>query len=121
MPKAYSVDLRERVLMDVDSGLLPIEVAARFRVARSWVHKIIRQRRETGCIKPRRGKTGPKPKLAGRTEELKDLVSQYPDATLKELREKLNLDVSLTLIWYTLRNLGLTLKKSTSCRRAKSA
>ena len=51
---AYSLDLRTRVLADWDAGMKAEEVAARYRVSRAWVHRLVQRRRETGEIGPRR-------------------------------------------------------------------
>ena len=110
--RAYSTDLRERVLMDFDTGMGNDAVARKYRVSSRWVYKLRRQRSETGQIAPRRGKTGPQPKLAGHEEQLVELVAAQPDATLSELRERLGVPVSLTTVWATLKKLGVTLKKS---------
>ena len=45
---AYSMDLRSRVLEDRDAGLSSKEVAAKFRVSRSWVDRLTQRRRESG-------------------------------------------------------------------------
>jgi transposase len=110
--RAYSIDLRERVLLDWDAGMGTHAVARKYRVSPEWVRKLRRQRETTGDIRPRRGKTGPKPKLAEHAEQLAELVHQSPDATLAELREKLGLEVSLVTLWRVLKKLGLVLKKS---------
>ena len=110
--RAYSIDLRERVLMDFDAGMGNDAVARKYRVSSRWVYKLRRQRNDTGQIAPRRGKTGPQPKLAGHAEQLVELVAAQPDATLSELRERLGVPVSLTTLWATLKKLGVTLKKS---------
>lgn len=109
---AYSLDLRERVLADFDAGMGNDAVARKYRVSSRWVYKLRRQRSETGQIAPRRGKTGPKPKLAAHLDQLVQLVKEQPDATLHELRQKLGVPVSLATLWATLKKLGLTLKKS---------
>ena len=109
---AYSIDLRERVLADFDAGMGNDAVARKYRVSSRWVYKLRRQRTETGEIAPRRGKTGPKPKLAAHVEQLAQLVEEQPDATLNELRQRLGVPVSLTTLWTTLKKLGVTLKKS---------
>lgn len=109
---SYSIDLRERVLADFDAGLGNDAVARKYRVSSRWVYKLRRQRSETGQIAPRRGKTGPRPKLAAHVEQLMQLVEEQPDATLSELRQKLGVSVSLTTLWATLKKAGLTLKKS---------
>ena len=109
--RPYSVDLRERVLADFDSGMGNEAVARKYYVSSRWVYKLRMQREKTGDIAPRRGKTGPKPKLAEHTERLKQLVEEQPDATLVELRDRLEVRVGLTTLWTTLKALGLTRKK----------
>lgn len=119
MGKAYSTDLRLRVLADYDDGLRPVHLAQRYRVSERWIYQLLRRRKETGCIEPLRGQTGPKPKLVGHEKRLLKIVKEVPDATLEEIKEKLGLCVSITTLWRGLRDLGLTLKKSTqSCRTA---
>lgn len=110
--RAYSMDLRERVLADCDAGVRTISVARKFSVSASWIRRLKQRRRESGEIAPRRGKTGPKPKLAEYEEKLEELVREKPDATLSELRDKVGVKVSLNTVWRTLKALGLTLKKS---------
>ena len=34
--RAYSMDLRERALLDSDAGMKAADVAAKYRVGRSW-------------------------------------------------------------------------------------
>ena len=118
---AYSIDLRERVLADFDAGMGNDAVARKYRVSSRWVYKLRRQRSETGQIAPRRGKTGPKPKLAAHVEQLVQLIEAQPDATLSELRERLGVPVSLTTLWTTLKKLGVTLKKKSCGRLSKIA
>ena len=50
---AYSLDLRTRVLADWDAGMNAEAVAAKYRVSRAWVHRLVQRRRETGEIGPR--------------------------------------------------------------------
>ena len=52
--KAYSTDLRERVVAACDTRAGTREqIAARFAVSASWVRKLLRQRRDTGSIDPK--------------------------------------------------------------------
>ena len=46
--RAYSMDLRERVLLDSDAGMKAGEVAAKYRVSGSWVRLLKQRWRETG-------------------------------------------------------------------------
>lgn len=121
MAKAFSVDLRERVLADYDEGVGPAELARQYRVCERWVYKLVKQRQDLGSITPLYGKPGPKPKLASHLDELRTLVDQHPDATLEELRQQLPVAVCLTTVWKALEDLKLTLKKSPEGVRARSA
>ena len=38
--KAYSMDLRERVLKDSDAGIRTREVAVKYAVSESWVRRL---------------------------------------------------------------------------------
>jgi transposase len=121
MGKPYSVDLRARVLADYDEGVRPVELARRYRVARSWVYKLLTQRRELGHIEPLQGEMGRKPKLKHHGERLRQIVADCPDATLDELRQQLPVSVGISTLWRALRALKLTLIKSHSRRRTTAA
>ena len=51
--RAYSMDLRERALLDSDAGMKAADVAAKYRVSGSWVLLLKQRRRETGEVAPR--------------------------------------------------------------------
>jgi len=53
MAAAYSMDLRKRVFEDCDAGVASKDVAAKFRVSRSWIDRVKQRRRETGEVTPR--------------------------------------------------------------------
>jgi transposase len=112
MGKAYSLDLRERIITDYDEGLRPSQIWRKYRVSESWIYKLLRQRRETGCIKARDGHGGRKSKIAGHSQALKAIVEKHPDATLAEIRDYLGIEVSIPTVWKALRQLQLTFKKS---------
>ena len=79
---AYSLDLRTRVLADWDAGMKAEEVAAKYRVSRAWVHRLVQRRRETGEIGPRRQTKFRARTLAVEQEDrLKMLVIAQPDRT----------------------------------------
>jgi transposase len=83
----YSMDLRTRVLADWDAGLAAKEVAAKLRVSRSWVNRLVQRRRETGEVGPRPQHVFKKQAFAGQEDRLRTLVDTQPDQTLAELRE----------------------------------
>ena len=113
--EAYSLDLRKRVLASCDSGHGTKEVAELFGVSPSWVRRLKQRRRELGIIEPLPPRYGRPPKFTeANLRRLGKLVEQYPDATLKELRQRLDLDVTEVSICRRLNRLKLTLKKK-SC------
>ena len=52
--QAYSMDLRERALLDSDAGMKAADVAVKYRVSGSWVRLLKQRRRETGEVAPPR-------------------------------------------------------------------
>lgn len=108
---AYSMDLRQRVLADCATGLPTAEVAKKYSVSRPWVRRLKQRHRETGELAPRTQRHG---RPCGRTayaEALRQAVQAQPDATLAELRTRLQLQVSLATLWRAVADLGLTVKK----------
>jgi transposase len=105
-----------RVLADFQEGISPVELARRYRVARSWIYKLAAQQRQLGHIRPLSGNAGRPAKLAAHADQLNKIVAQYPDATLDELRRKLDIPVGISTLCRALQALKLTLKKSPSRR-----
>lgn len=108
---AYSIDLRERVLADLDDGMTKAALSRKYRVSTRWIYKLQKQRETTGDIAPRPGRGSPKRKLAEHADRLLQLVQEQPDASLRELRDRLGVPVSIGTIWNTLKTLGVTFKK----------
>ena len=119
--KAYSMDLRKRVLAACDAGHKTKEVATLFGVSPSWLRRLKQRRRESGRIEAYPRNSGRKPALdEAAREQLKELVRQQPDATLEELRELLGIHLSISSLWETLRKMRLAFKKSPSMRRSRT-
>ena len=118
---AYSMDLRTRVLADWDAGMKAEDVAAKYRVSRAWVHRLVQRRRETGEIAPRRQTKFRARTLAEQDDRLAALVTAQPDRTLAELREALPTTASLATIWRALGRLNLTVKKNRTRRRTAAS
>ena len=118
-------DLRQRLVGAVEDGSSARQAAARFAVSASAAIKLVRRVRETGSTAP--GKFGGHRKalLAGHEALLRELTATRKGITLAEIRDALIergiQPGSLTTIWWTLRRLGLTHKKSTARGRAGAA
>lgn len=109
--KAYSIDLRERILKDVDAGMTTRLVALKYDVSESWVRRLKQRRRELGEISPRSSRNRVQPKWLPLAEEIEKLVAEKSDITLRELRESLGVDISIQTLSRALRTLQLTFKK----------
>jgi transposase len=118
--KAYSMDLRERILQDCDAGMEVRQVAVKYRVSESWVRRLRQRRRESGEVAPRRSGSRREPKWLPHAERLQQLVQATPDATLEELRQALGIDCSIHTIARALRALQLTFKKKSYTPRNRS-
>jgi transposase len=119
--RAYSMDLRERVLRDSDVGLTSVAVAEKYDVSRAWVDRLKQRRRETGEVAPRAQRYGPHLKLGPHLHRLVELIREQPDRTLTELQEALGLSASLATIWRAVKRLGFTVKKNGARVRTRPA
>lgn len=111
--RAYSMDLRVRVLADCDAGMTTSAVADKYSVSSAWVRRL-KQRRANGVgIEPLAGRPGPKPSLAQGTDadRLRQLATAQPDLSAQEYRDRLGVGCHPTTVWRALRRLGLTFKK----------
>ena len=128
MAAALAGDLRTRVMGDVDAGMSAEKAAVKYSVSARTIYHWQALRRETKALEPRKGKTGPKLKLAEHRERILAAVREDSAITLNDLREKLPLPAGVTALWQALRTWGLVLKKSPAgrgtttagCRRAAS-
>ena len=118
--KAYSIDLRERVLRACDAGMGTGAAAERYAVSPSWVRKLKQQRRETGSIQPRVATPGPPPTLGPHADRLRDLVRSAPGLSAEEYRDRLGVAAAPVTVWRALRRLGRTHKKSASGRPSRT-
>lgn len=118
--RAYSIELRRRVLADCDAGMNTLAVAVRHDVSLAWVRRLKQRRRENGEIAARRPIKKTPPKWHAYADRLLKLVEEQPDATLRELRERLGVQVSRQTLSVALRRLKYTLKKKSSRRASKT-
>jgi transposase len=82
--KAYSEDLRLRIVAAVDGGMPRSEAARTFGVGRATVKRYLQLRRETGALAPRPRRGPPPIKTSALREALPARLAVAPDATLAE-------------------------------------
>ena len=113
--RAYSTDLKERLVRAVANGLPMREAARRFEVAVTTVKRAVVQQRETGSLE-RRPIPG-RPRAISREQEavLRARLAAAPDATVLEhcawWEEHQGQQVSEVTMWRAVRRLGWTHKK----------
>ena len=121
--KAYSTDLRERVVAACDAGGATREhIAARFSVSVPWVRQLLRRRRETSSIAPKPRGGGRAPAFDGEAAgRLREAVRADDDATLDELGRAAGVACSAPAVYRALRRLEITRKKSRGGRPSRPA
>ena len=115
--KAYSEDLRERVVAAVERGTKRSAVVVTFAVSLPTIKRWVKQRRETGSLAPKPIPGPPAIKLGALVEALPARLVEQADATLDEhcswWREVSGVEVStatmsraITALNWTRKNLG---------------
>jgi len=116
--RAYSQDLRSRVLAAADRGMSSRQIAVMFAVSISYAIKVRQRRDRTGEVGARKPRQVQVRRLAGHEQALREQVARKIDATLVELcrwlGQERGVQIGRTALWRELRRLGLTLKKSRS-------
>jgi transposase len=114
--KAYSIDLREKIVNVYEQENTSIrKVADRFKVSKAFVQKLLKQKSTVGHLQPSKQGGSLKSILSACDRQLKLMVDSYPDATLNEYceywRETYNQWVSNSTMCRALLRLQLTRKK----------
>src|SRR5258708_1650651 len=113
MPKAYSGEMRERVIAEVESGASRREAAEEFAVSASTAVIWVKCFRQTGrcAAKPRGGSISPLEKHA---DFLLGLIEKQPDLTLDEVvlaMRKHKIPGGRTAVWRFFNRHKITFKK----------
>lgn len=123
----YSLDFRQKIIDTyAEENTSQRKLAQRFRVAPSFVQKILKQYRETGSIEPKqRSEQTPTKLNSAQLDILKNTVAANNDATLAELCDLLlqetNIRVGVSTMFRMLEKQDLTLKKkNTSSERERN-
>lgn len=124
MSRAYSLDLRERVVGALAAGQTCRAAAARFGVSVATVVRWGQRQRRTGSPAARR-MGGYRPYvLAGERVWLLRRIGEKPDLTLRailaELRDR-GIEVSYYAVWHFFEHEGITFKKKPARQRARQA
>lgn len=120
MPRAYSADMRSRLIARVESGASRREAAEHYEVSPSTAVIWVKCFRETGrcAAKPRGGSTSP---LEEHAEFLLALIDAQPDLSLDEvvaIMRRNKVPGSRTAVWRFFQRHQITFKKSAARRGA---
>ena len=125
MARAYSQDLRDRVIDAALSGAPARHAAARFGIGAATAIRWMRQVRETGVRAAGRQGQPRRSKLDPHRDYLLGLVAETPDITISEMLERLgsvrSVTASRATLWTFLDRCGLTFKKSRRTQPSRSA
>ena len=118
--RAYSEDLRERIVGAVTSGTHPDEVAEVFKVSPASVRRFVKQQREQGHVYASLPPGRPRRLTAADEVVLLEQLTVQPDASLAELSKLLatatTQQVSVMTVWRAVKRLGWTRKKDPSSK-----
>ena len=123
MGRAYSVDLRERVVAAVDGGGSCREAAEAFGVSVATVVRWAQRFRATGTVAPK-PMGGHRPfALVNERDWLLARIAAVPDITVRALTAELlerDIVVSPYAVWHFLDHEGLSFKKKPARKRTGS-
>lgn len=114
--KAYSPDLREKVLHAIDQGKSRREIVNVFGVSLATLKRYLKQRRETGNVRPKAIPGRPSKKFAPLEAGLVTQLTAHADASLEEhcrlWEEAHGMRVSTSTMSRAIRRVGWTRKKN---------
>lgn len=121
--RAYSQDLRDRVLRALGRAERPSDISRRFEVSRMWVYEVRRRWEEQGrrSSLPMGGHR--RSRIAHLEGTIRGWIESQPDLTLAELCERLQgegITIKSPALWHQLDRWGLSFKKNPARQRAAS-
>jgi transposase len=115
MGKPHPVELRERAVRLVEQGHTHTEAALRLCVSIKFVNDMVRLKRETGSLAPKRQGNPGRGKLTGVQGWVERRIAAQPDLTIDELTAELasrhGVQVHRSSVGRLLLRLGLSHKK----------
>ena len=114
--KPYPVEYRHRVVHLTADGYATSEVAAVLGTSAAWVRSIKALHRSGRPLEPKSSANQRRSLAEREGDRIRARVAEKPGTTLDDLRRDLGLTTSIANLWYALRDLKLSLKKSPSGR-----
>ena len=124
MPRAYSEDLRDRVIRAVEAGSSARSAGRLFLVSESTAIKWVQRWRQTGSVAALAMGGAFVSPLDAHAETLLQLTAKEPDLTLEEFRQRIGeqgISAAHGSVWRFFDRHGLTFKKNGARRRTGQA
>jgi transposase len=114
MAKAYSLDIRNRVIKKHEEGKKVSEITNELSIKKSFVYNMLALYKATGSVEPKPHTGGKKPTIdEDMLLKIEALVLETPDMTLQEIKDALGLTISLSIICNAInKKLNLRYKKN---------
>lgn len=118
MGKPHPMELRQRVVTHVEAGNTHHSAAVRFDVSVKFVNDMVKLKRETGSLAPKRQGNPGIGKLTPHQNWVRAQVDAKGEITLDEMAQRLRsergVSVDPSSVWRLFQRLGLTHKKRPS-------
>jgi transposase len=101
MGKPYSLDLRERVVAALESGMSIRQAAARYSVSISAVGEWGRLKRSQGDVRPAKQGKPAGSVLDAHAAFILGVLGEKPDTTLEEMVSRLAAERDVVVVWTT--------------------
>ena len=124
MPRAYSQDLRDRVIAAVTGGSSARSAARQFGVSASTAVKWVQRWRRTGTVSAKRMGGYKRSPLDRHAAVLLELVAEQPDLTVEEIRAVLRargIHAGHGSVWRFFDRHGISFKKNRARHRTGSS
>ena len=123
MPRAYSMDLRSRIIREVGGGMSARRAAAKYHVSVSFAIKLVRRWRETGDYSPKKMGGYFRSPLEAHQELLFGWVEQDKGITLNEIKDRLRergISTGIGSLWRFFDRHDYSYKKNSARKRARA-
>ena len=123
MPRAYSMDLRDRVIKLVASGSSARAAGRLLGVSESTAIKWVDRWRRTGRVAAKQMGGYKRPVLEQHREKVLGLIAEQPDLTIEEIRAELrglDIEVGYGSVWRFLARQGISVKKNRAGQRTRA-
>ena len=114
-----SIEIRKLIIAAREAGKSVVEIMNTYNVKQTAVYSLYKLVSETGGVEPRPNKRGRKPALnEEQLKNLEQLIIDNSDITLEEIKEQMDLKISLSAISRIIRNkLNYHYKKNATPKR----